>query len=169
MYTGSEGLSLQANFVILGLLRLEMLSFVTRFNISGFIIYRDIVKVNIYFITLFIWIAVILQFLSYYSSLSDIIFKQKRISITEIQAIIQVKVDNLLLGKITSSEKDDIDVAIKLLEYHNKVLVTKNDVLNSRVIINILSTLLVSILVNLTTKNIDKVGLFLTYIRKAFL
>jgi len=28
-------LSLQANFVILGLLRLEMLSFVTRFNISG--------------------------------------------------------------------------------------------------------------------------------------
>jgi hypothetical protein len=34
MYTGSEGLSLQANFVILGLLRLEMLSFVTRFNIS---------------------------------------------------------------------------------------------------------------------------------------
>jgi hypothetical protein len=36
MYTGSEGLSLQANFVILGLLRLEMLSFVTRFNISGF-------------------------------------------------------------------------------------------------------------------------------------
>jgi len=35
MYTGSEGLSLQANFVILGLLRLEMLSFVTRFNISG--------------------------------------------------------------------------------------------------------------------------------------
>jgi hypothetical protein len=138
------------------------------FNLC-FIIYRDIVKVNIYFITLFIWIAVILQFLSYYSSLSDIIFKQKRISITEIQAIIQVKVDNLLLGKITSSEKDDIDVATKLLEYHNKVLVTKNDVLNSRVIINILSTLLVSILVNLTTKNIDKVGLFLTYIRKAFL
>ena len=36
MYTGSEGLSLQANFVILGLLRLEMLSFVTRFNISAF-------------------------------------------------------------------------------------------------------------------------------------
>jgi hypothetical protein len=35
MYTGSEGLSLQANFVILGLLCLEMLSFVTRFNISG--------------------------------------------------------------------------------------------------------------------------------------
>ena len=35
MYTGSEGLSLQANFVILGLLRLEMLSFVTRFNISA--------------------------------------------------------------------------------------------------------------------------------------
>jgi hypothetical protein len=34
MYTGSEGLSLQANFAILGLLRLEMLSFVTRFNIS---------------------------------------------------------------------------------------------------------------------------------------
>jgi len=34
MYTGSEGLSLQANFVILGLLRLEMLSFITRFNIS---------------------------------------------------------------------------------------------------------------------------------------
>ncbi|MEY3221193.1 MAG: hypothetical protein RLZZ203_49, partial [Cyanobacteriota bacterium] len=37
MYTGSEGLSLQANFVILGLLRLEMLSFVTRFNISGWV------------------------------------------------------------------------------------------------------------------------------------
>jgi tetratricopeptide (TPR) repeat protein len=35
MYTGSEGLSLQANFVILGLLCLEMLSFITRFNISG--------------------------------------------------------------------------------------------------------------------------------------
>ena len=35
MYTGSEGLSLQANFVILGLPCLEMLSFVTRFNISG--------------------------------------------------------------------------------------------------------------------------------------
>jgi hypothetical protein len=35
MYTGSEGLSLQANFVILGLIRLEMLSFITRFNISG--------------------------------------------------------------------------------------------------------------------------------------
>jgi hypothetical protein len=34
MYTGLEGLSLQANFVILGLLRLEMLSFITRFNIS---------------------------------------------------------------------------------------------------------------------------------------
>ena len=34
MYTGSEGLSMQANFVILGLLRLEMLSFITRFNIS---------------------------------------------------------------------------------------------------------------------------------------
>jgi len=29
-------LSLQANFVILGLLCLEMLSFITRFNISGF-------------------------------------------------------------------------------------------------------------------------------------
>jgi len=35
MYTGSEGLSLQANFVILGLIRLEMLSFITRFNISA--------------------------------------------------------------------------------------------------------------------------------------
>jgi hypothetical protein len=35
MYTGLEGLSLQANFVILGLLRLEMLSFITGFNISG--------------------------------------------------------------------------------------------------------------------------------------
>jgi hypothetical protein len=35
MYTGSEGLSLQANFVILGLLCLEMLSFITRFNISA--------------------------------------------------------------------------------------------------------------------------------------
>jgi hypothetical protein len=35
MYTGSEGLSLQANLVILGLLRFEMLSFIARFNISA--------------------------------------------------------------------------------------------------------------------------------------
>jgi tetratricopeptide (TPR) repeat protein len=44
MYTGSEGLSLQANFVILGLLCLEMLSFITRFNISDYQQYLDISK-----------------------------------------------------------------------------------------------------------------------------
>jgi hypothetical protein len=49
MYTGSEGLSLQANFVILGLLRLEMLSFVTRFNISAFISKHYKYKIILYY------------------------------------------------------------------------------------------------------------------------